>query len=211
MDAMLWVQCYWPSHTHARTHASGMDLIFAPLGGWACGLVNGDMSQYIERAAEGNRWFREYCDVQTDPRYFFVTDILTLCHNIGGGEGGPPPGYIHPCHPTTLPPSTHTHTHLLSHRPLPHNLLAPNRAGTHKRVHTCLGTRHTQLKTLASLHSPPMPLAPKHLRLTVPGAPFLPYLRAGRQKMSTQHLLSFMRAIWHTSTKGARPTLCLRF
>ena len=57
--------------------------------------MNRDISRYIDRAKAGNRWFRKYCDIQRAPRCFFTTDILTLCHNNGGGVGGvkgdPPP------------------------------------------------------------------------------------------------------------------------
>ena len=47
------------------------------------------MSRYISRAIVGNRWFRKICEVHRGPRYFFVTDIVMLCHNIGGGWGNP--------------------------------------------------------------------------------------------------------------------------
>ena len=46
----------------------------------------------------GNRWFRKYGDVQRAPRYFFVTDIVTLCHICFGG-GPTHPSYIHPWGP----------------------------------------------------------------------------------------------------------------
>ena len=38
----------------------------------------------------GNRWFRKYCDAQRAPWYFFGTDIVPLCHNMGGGGLAPP-------------------------------------------------------------------------------------------------------------------------
>ena len=65
------------------------------------GVVNRDTSRDRESAIVGNRWFRKYCDVQRASRYFFGTDIVTLCHNMWGGgegEGGPThPSYIHSC------------------------------------------------------------------------------------------------------------------
>ena len=58
----------------------------------------------------GNDWFGRYCDVQRAPWYFFVTDIVTLCHNmgrsaVGGGvRGTHPPTSIHPCYGPVRPP-----------------------------------------------------------------------------------------------------------
>ena len=80
-----------PVHRHsfqspiAVEKGPGMGVISGPLGGR--GLVNRDISRYLQRAVAGNPQFQKYCDAQRAPRVC-VTDIMTLRHNSGWVGGG---------------------------------------------------------------------------------------------------------------------------